>query len=79
MICITTDYPSNNEWIEHSISGFLFPNGDSEALASLIEHISSLRKEEKTEIRRKAQEIIRKRGDWKNNQQNFISAVIDTV
>jgi glycosyltransferase involved in cell wall biosynthesis len=79
MICITTDFPSNKEWIEHSISGFLFPNGDSEALALLIEHISSLSEEEKKDISRKAKEKIRSRGDWKNNEQIFISAVIDTA
>ena len=76
MICIATDFPSNHEWIEHAISGFLFPNGDSEALATLIELILSLSTEEKMKISRTAKDIILKRGDWRHNQKAFIAAAI---
>lgn len=76
MICITTDFPSNHEWIEHSISGFMFPNGDSEALASLIEMISCLSTEEKLKIGRTAKDIVLRRGDWRNNQKSVIAAVV---
>lgn len=79
MICVTTDFPSNCEWIEHSVNGFVFPNGDSVALAALIEQISSLSLEEKEAISRKAKELILKRGDWKLNREVFTSAVIDLV
>jgi glycosyltransferase involved in cell wall biosynthesis len=75
MICITTDFPSNQEWIQHAVNGFLFPNGDFEALASLIEMISYLTMEEKIKIGKAAKEVILKRGDWKRNQIDFISLV----
>ena len=76
MICIATDFPSNLEWIEHSISGFIFPNGDSKALASIIEEISTLSHQEKIRIGNAAKEITLKRGDWRKNQKAFISTVI---
>lgn len=79
MICITTDFPSNREWIEHSINGFIFPNGDSKALASLIVLVSSLSVEEKLEISRAAKDVALKRGDWVNNRNAFISGVINNV
>ena len=79
MICITTDFPSNREWIEHSINGFTFPNGDSKALASLIELISSLSLEEKLEISRTAKDTVQNRGNWRNNQKTFISSVMRHV
>ena len=76
MICVTTDFPSNLEWIEPSVSGFLFPNGDSRALASLIELISSLSIDEKIKIGKMAKDVIRKRGDWRDNQKAITAAVI---
>lgn len=79
MICIATDFPSNREWIEHSINGFIFPNGDSKALAFLIELVSSLSAEEKLEISRAAKDIVQKRGDWDNNRNTFISGVMSNV
>ena len=79
MICITTDFPSNLEWIEHSISGFVFPNGDSQALALLVEMVSSLSLEEKVRISRAAKETILKRGDWRDNQKAFTTAVSTMV
>ena len=79
MICIATDFPSNREWIEHSINGFIFPNGDSKALASLIELVSSLSVEEKLKISRAAKDIVQKRGDWNNNRNTFISGVMSNV
>ena len=79
MICVTTDFPSNLEWIEHSINGFVFPNGDSKALAALIELVSSLSVEERMEISRAAKEIVLKRGNWENNRNIFISDVMRNV
>lgn len=76
MICVTTDFPSNHEWVEPSISGFLFPNGDSKALASLIELISSLSIDEKIKIGKMAKDVILKRGDWRHNQKAFTAAAI---
>jgi len=79
MICITTDFPSNLEWIEHSISGFIFPDGDSEALAEWIGLVSSLSLEEKIKVGRAAKEIISKRGDWENNRKAFIFGLKSNV
>ena len=76
MICIATDFPSNLEWIEHSKSGFIFPNGDSEALASMIEQVSTLSLQEKIRISKSAREITLKRGDWRKNQIAFTSVAI---
>ena len=76
MICITTDFPSNLEWIEDSKSGFTFSNGNSEALASLIELISSLSLDEKIKISRTAKSTIPTRGDWRHSQKVFIAATM---
>jgi len=75
MICIVTDFPSNQEWIENSINGFTFPNGDHKALSLLIEKVSSLTLDEKIKISRAAKEVIARRGDWKENRKIFTSVV----
>jgi glycosyltransferase involved in cell wall biosynthesis len=79
MICITTDFPSNCEWIENAISGFIFRNGDTKALAALIQEVSSLSLEEKASISRTAKEIVARKGDLRNNQKAFLSCVISNV
>jgi glycosyltransferase involved in cell wall biosynthesis len=79
MICITTDFPSNCEWIEHSVSGFIFPDGDSKALAALIQLVSSLSLKEKMNISQRAKEIVATKGDWKNNRKEFMSRVVDNA
>ena len=76
MICITTDFPSNCEWLEHSISGFTFPIGDSLVLASLIEQVSLLGVEERKEITQAAERIITEKGNWVQNREMFKSAAI---
>ncbi len=74
MICITTDFPSNCEWIENAISGFIFPTGNSLALASLIEQVSSLKSQEKMVITQAADGILVEKGDWAQNREKFKSA-----
>ena len=75
MICIVTDYPSNLEWIENSVNGFIFPSGNYKALGSLIEKVSSLSLDEKNRISRAAKAAILLRGDWKENRKTFNAAV----
>ena len=79
MICIATDFPSNREWIDHSKSGFTFPNGNSEALASMIEQVSTLSLQEKIRISRAAREVTLKRGDWRKNQKAFTAIAIAMI
>jgi L-malate glycosyltransferase len=63
---VVTDIPSNREWILDGDNGFLFPVGDEGRLADrIVEGIRSKKLLEKAMKRN--QEIIVKRGYWKNN------------
>ena len=78
-ICITTDFQSNLEILDHGVNGFTFPIGDSEALARLILDITEISKRDLQRISRTAAEKARTIGDWQKNKIALTNAVYETV
>jgi glycosyltransferase involved in cell wall biosynthesis len=78
-ICLTSDFPSNREWIENSYSGFTFSNGDAEDLASKLITIAQASVKTLKEIGGHAREKARVRGNWKSNRVFFQEAILRTL
>jgi len=78
-ICITTDFQSNLEILDHGVNGFTFPIGDSEALSRLILDIADIPVKDLQNISRAAAEKARRIGDWQKNRIGLTNAVYETV
>jgi glycosyltransferase involved in cell wall biosynthesis len=78
-ICITTDFQSNLEIIDHGVNGFTFPIGDSEALSMLILDIAEIPKKDLQSIGRAAAEKANTIGNWQKNKIALTNAVYETV
>jgi glycosyltransferase involved in cell wall biosynthesis len=63
---IVPDIPGNREWVIPGENGWLFPDGDAEALAytilNAIDHCQDL-----PEMGRKARQLAEERADWQKN------------
>jgi len=75
---IVTDIPANREWIADGENGRLFPVGDFEALAKVIDEVSEARKTW-PEVREKNREIIRARALWPNNMAAVERALLKLI
>ncbi|NMB53726.1 MAG: glycosyltransferase family 4 protein [Leptolinea sp.] len=69
---LVSDIPSNKEWVEDSVSGYLFDDGDSVQLAARLLALDKVR-HQLPEISRKAQAVAEERADWKKNRQIMLS------
>ena len=71
--CLVSDIPANKEWIFEGQNGWLFQDGNSEALAAkilaAIENRKSL-----PEIGHNARIVAEERADWKKNSQKLLQA-----
>jgi len=63
---IVPDIPGNQEWITPGENGWLFPDGDAEALASAILNAMDQR-QNLPEMGRKARLLAEARADWQKN------------
>ncbi len=63
---IVPDIPGNREWVTPGENGWLFPDGDAEALAAAILYALEHR-EDLTEMGNKARRIAEARADWGKN------------
>ncbi len=64
--CLVSDIPANKEWIEEGVNGWLFPDGNADALAAKI--LDAIRQREKLpEIGESARRSAEMRADWKKN------------
>lgn len=70
---LASDIPANKEWVSEGINGWLFPDGDVDALASGILRAYSERKDMKS-ISRAARRTAEKKADWKENFQKLLEA-----
>lgn len=61
--CLVPDIPSNREWIEHEVSGFLFEPNNSRALAELLSDVIGNLKLLNS-LTKKARKIVEERADW---------------
>ena len=78
LICLTSDFPSNAEWIETGSNGFTFENSRSESLAKALLGISKMSSEEYSRIRSNAVSLASQKADWKINSRFFKDAFIES-
>lgn len=63
---LVSDIPGNREWVEEGLNGWLFPDGDADALADRI--IQALEQRPRLpEMGRASRRIAEERADWKEN------------
>jgi glycosyltransferase involved in cell wall biosynthesis len=71
--CLVSDIPGNQEWIEHSVNGWLFRDGDVDDLAEKILSAIKNRKSFK-EIGKAARKTAEDKADWKKNFGKLLEA-----
>ena len=76
MVCVTSDFPSNLEWVIDNETGFLFRNGSSDSLADVLSGILEKTPSELRIIGRMGQEIAVNRADWKKNREIFLESIL---
>ena len=70
---LASDIPGNREWITPGENGWLFPDGDADALAQAI--LLAIKERDKlTEMGGAARNLAEQRADWENNFQVLLSA-----
>jgi glycosyltransferase involved in cell wall biosynthesis len=67
LMIAVTDLPSNAEWISAGEGGWLFPDGDVDALAAVMLKAEAMRKDQIAGMTRRNLSIIAERADWKTN------------
>jgi glycosyltransferase involved in cell wall biosynthesis len=76
--CLVSDIPANREWILEGINGWLFPDGDAEALAAKIGAVLE-RRNSLIKIRRAARCTAEEKADWRNNFSKLLDTYRQTV
>ncbi|MCK5428083.1 MAG: glycosyltransferase, partial [Anaerolineales bacterium] len=70
---LASDIPGNREWITPGENGWLFPDGDADALAQAI--LLAIKERDKlTEMGGAARNLAEQRADWEKNFQVLLSA-----
>jgi len=64
--CLVSDIPANKEWVTENENGWLFPDGNADALAAKILTVIAQR-EKLAEVGRAARRSAERRADWKKN------------
>lgn len=76
--CLVSDIPANKEWVFEGQNGWLFPDGDANALAAKIlaavEQRAAL-----PEIGKNARLVAEDRADWKKNFNQLLLAYHETI
>ncbi len=62
---LVSDIPANREWVVEDVNGWLFPDGDAEALAAKITAVMD--RADLSGIRRAARKTAEERADWSKN------------
>jgi glycosyltransferase involved in cell wall biosynthesis len=63
---LVSDIPANKEWVREDLNGWLFPDGNPDALAERILRISA-RRSILPRIGRAARKVAEERADWERN------------
>lgn len=70
---LVSDIPANREWVTDGVNGWLFPDGDVDALAAAILRAYDGRKN-LAEISRAARKTAEEKADWQKNFQKLLEA-----
>jgi len=76
--CLVSDIPANKEWVFEDLNGWLFPDGDADALAAKILTVMEKRKS-LPEISKNARAVAEDRADWKKNFSKLLVAYKETM
>ncbi len=76
--CLVSDIPANKEWVFDGKNGWLFPDGNVEALAGKILAVIENRKS-LPEIGKNARQVAEERADWQKNFQKLLQAYQSTL
>jgi len=71
---LVSDIPGNREWVQPGVNGWLFPDGDADALAEAILHALDQRSR-LPEMGRQARQVAEQRADWQKNFPNLFRAI----
>ena len=71
--CLISDIPANKEWVIEDENGWLFPDGDADALATKILRVAENR-DTLDEIGANARRVAEARADWTKNFQKLLVA-----
>jgi L-malate glycosyltransferase len=69
--CLVSNIPANKEWVFEGENGWLFPDGDHEALAAKILHVIEQR-EKLPEIGKNARTTAESKANWHKNVQTLL-------
>ncbi|GAB4488801.1 MAG: hypothetical protein OHK0031_12600 [Anaerolineales bacterium] len=69
--CLVSDIPANKEWVQDGYNGWLFPDGDAEALAAKILQVIQQR-EKLPEIGANARATAEEKANWPKNVQTLM-------
>ena len=75
---LVSDIPANKEWVHENVNGWLFPDGDSEALAEKILYVIHQRNK-MGPIREAARKSVQERADWPKNFSMLLQAYEQAV
>jgi glycosyltransferase involved in cell wall biosynthesis len=71
--CLVSDIPANQEWVTTGENGWLFPDGDVEALAAAMLRAFDER-QKLAVIGQKARSVAEERADWNKNFAKLLAA-----
>lgn len=75
---LISDIPANKEWVREDANGWLFPDGNAQALADKILSVAANRRE-LARIGRRARKTAEERADWSKNFPVLLQAYKDTI
>jgi glycosyltransferase involved in cell wall biosynthesis len=70
---LVSDIPGNREWVEPNVNGWLFPEGDVNALARAILHAVEAR-DRLSEMGKVARKLAQQRANWERNFPKLLEA-----
>ncbi len=71
--CLISDIPANKEWVTEAENGWLFPDGNADALAKKILLAAEMR-DTLHEMGARARSVAEQRADWTKNFQKLLEA-----
>ena len=71
--CLVSDIPANQEWVTEGENGWLYPDGNADALAAKILQ-AAVQRNTLPEIGQAARSVAEARADWRKNSEKLMQA-----
>jgi glycosyltransferase involved in cell wall biosynthesis len=75
---LVSDIPANKEWVRENVNGWLYPDGDVDALSLRIVAIAAMRNRLKR-IGGAARATAERRADWRKNFATLLKTYVQVV